>query len=180
MATVRAHETTKTALARMMVGREVLFHISKPAIAPGPPILEVQDLVVRDEKGVEAVRGVSFAVHQGEILGIAGVSGNGQKELVEAITGLRRVSRGSIRLRGKNMTNASPRRIIDQGVGYIPEDRLGEGVATALSVRENLVLKHYRDPAFSGRFLLRHRRIQEFARRLVTTFDIRTPSLTTP
>ncbi len=180
IATVNTVDTDQTSLARMMVGREVWFHMNKPEGKKGSVALQVQDLSVQNDKGLDAVKGTSFILYQGEILGIAGVSGNGQKELLEAIAGLRRAQQGVITLHGQNITNHSPRSIIDHGVGYIPEDRLHQGLALRLSVAENLLLKRYRDPGFSGRVFLHQHQIQEVGRKLINDFDIRTPSLLTP
>lgn len=182
-------ETTESQLARDMVGREVLFQVSKLGAgtekvmtssgsdAERKRVLEVQDLLVLNDKGLEVVKKVSFSLYEGEILGLAGVSGNGQKELVEALTGLRKVVRGRIWIHGNDLTNRSPREVAEQGVGYIPEDRLKVGLATRLSVAENLILRRYRHSEFSRGNLLRSEKIKAYAKKLITYFDIKTPSL---
>jgi len=180
VSTLVTEETTESQLARLMVGREVSFQISRPVVPKGQRVLEVQDLWVLNDKGLDAVKKVSFSIQEGEIFGIAGVSGNGQKELIEALVGLRKVEGGRIWIREKDLTNAPPQKILEQGVGYIPEDRLKVGLATRLSVAENLILKRYRDPELSKGGLFRPEKIKSYAKGLIDRFDIKTPSLDTP
>ncbi|GAK59490.1 ribose ABC transporter, ATP-binding protein, RbsA-1 [Candidatus Vecturithrix granuli] len=180
IATVNTTETEKKDLAKMMVGREVLFQVEKPEVAPGKEVLRVEDLCVLNDKGLEAVRGASFAIHEGEILGIAGVSGNGQKELVEALNGLRPVERGHVYFRQMDLTNAPSKKIVDQGVGYIPEDRMSVGLATSLPITENLLLKSQREPQFNHGWFLNESAVKATAKRLIQDFDVRTPSITIP
>jgi len=126
-----------------------------------------------------ALRGLSLEVREGEILGIAGVSGNGQRELAEVIAGLRKVSSGSVCLKDKDMTNVTPAEMIEAGFGYIPEDRIADGIVRSFSVEENLILKdHHRQPFSHGIFLQKDA-ISEFAEDMVETYDIRTPSIDT-
>jgi ABC-type uncharacterized transport system ATPase subunit len=175
ISTVQADSSDKKTLARMMVGREVLFHVEKTDRTPGNIVLNVEHLSVLNDKGLQAVQDVSFAVHEGEILGIAGVSGNGQRELVEAINGLRPVEKGQVFFEGKTITNAPSQQIIACGVGYIPEDRLHVGLATGLPIPDNLALKSA--ARFSSGWFLNHRKMRTYAETLVHDFDVRTPSV---
>ena len=157
----------------MMVGREVLFHVEKPQCAPGRDMLAVNNLNVLNDKGLQAVNSVSFSVREGEILGIAGVSGNGQRELIEAINGLRRVERGQIFLEGADVTNAHPKKIVAHGVGYIPEDRIHVGLATTLPVAENLLLKNQSSPQFNRRGFINYAALNRSADALILAYDVR-------
>jgi general nucleoside transport system ATP-binding protein len=164
---------TEAELARAMVGREVLLRVEKGDAKPGETLLEVRDLRVVDERGLEAVRGVSFEVRSGEIVGIAGVDANGQSELIDAITGLRPVASGTVVVGGSDVTDASTRDVLDAGVGHIPEDRHVRGLVLDFSLAENLALEDYRKPPdsrfgwlFPGRLIAR-------ARRLLREFDVR-------
>lgn len=173
-------ETTREKLARLMVGREVLFHIDKEPRTPGDTVLRIHDLRVLDDKGLHALRGVSLAVHAGEILGVAGVAGNGQRQLAETITGLRDAASGQIEVYGRETTNQSPDKLIAIGVSHVPEDRVGVGLVPNLSVSDNLALKGYRHPPLSRGPFLMPRAIREFAARLISVFDITTPTPETP
>lgn len=180
-ATVEKAGTSPGELASLMMGRE---H-EAPACAagtgePGPVILEALDLEAEGDRGERALRGLTLEIRAGEILGIAGVAGNGQRELAEAITGLRGIVAGSIRVAGVEVANHTPARTIAAGVGYIPEDRLGTGLALGMSVAENLIMKAYRGPELSSGPFLRRARILSWSRRLAETFRIKTPSLDTP
>src|SRR5206468_1259754 len=135
--TVPRAGATEDSLARMMVGREVLLRVEKPPATPGEPILEVKNLEVLDSRGLPAVRGMSFQVLAGEIVGVAGVDGNGQTELIEAITGLRKPAAGTIELAGREISRASAREMLDAGVGHIPEDRQRRGLVLEFSIAEN-------------------------------------------
>jgi len=180
VATVRREETSLRELAKMMVGREVLFRGSKEEVKAGEVVLDVRDLCANDDKGLPALKHVSFTVREGEILGIAGVAGNGQRELAEVITGLRKATAGHVAILGCDVTNCSPRRIIGEKVGHIPEDRLGMGLVPDLPVSDNMILKNYRErPISSGPFLSTSA-IADFARRLIERFEIATPGLNTP
>ena len=172
--TVPGEGATEEGLARMMVGREVLFRVEKKAAEPGESVLHVEDLVVRDDRGLEAVRGVSFDLRGGEILGIAGVDGNGQTELVEALTGLRKPERGVIRLAGKDVTRTNARHLFDDyGIGHIPEDRHRYGLVLDMTLAENISLQTYRRPPASRFGWLSVRRLAEAARRVIAQFDVR-------
>jgi ABC-type uncharacterized transport system ATPase subunit len=174
--TVRPEETDQAQLAAMMVGREVLLQVEKGPAHPAENVLIVKDLYVSDDRGVEVVRGVSFAVQAGEVLGIAGVQGNGQTELVEALTGLREAHAGSVFVLDVDVTNKPPRPIIEAGVGHVPEDRQRYGLVLPYPITDNLVLCSYYRPPFARRGVMDHGAIDDNARRLVREFDVRTPS----
>ncbi len=180
VATVPIAEVTKQGLAELMVGREVLLQVDKGAASPGEPVLEVTDLQVRDDRGLEAVRGVSLTVRKGEIVGIAGVDGNGQKELVEALAGMRKASSGSIRLEGRDLTRASPRESAEAGVGHIPEDRHRHGLVLDFSLAENAVLHDYERPPISRGGWLSPRAMLDRARAYIEQFDVRGGGPATP
>ena len=171
--TVDRQGATEERLARMMVGREVLLRVDKPASDPGDPVLTVDDLHVFDDRGLEAVRGVSFEVRGGEIVGIAGVDGNGQTELIDGITGLRKAASGRVAIGGRNVTGATPSRILDSGLGHIPEDRQRRGLVLEFSLAENVALHDY-DKAPGSRWgWLFPRQLIRRARELLTQFDVR-------
>jgi general nucleoside transport system ATP-binding protein len=164
---------TEESLARAMVGREVLLRVDKKPARPGKPLLVVEDLVVRDERGLEAVRGVSFDVHAGEIVAIAGVDGNGQTELIDAITGLRHAESGHVRVDGDELAHASARHALDAGVGHIPQDRQRRGLVLQFSLAENIALHDFDKPPDSTYGWLRWRVIIERAGSLLKAFDVR-------
>jgi ABC-type uncharacterized transport system ATPase subunit len=173
-------ETNEQEIATMMVGREVLLRVDKKPAKPGPVTFKVENLTASSDRGVPALKGVSFELHQGEILGIAGVEGNGQSELVEVLAGTRRATGGRVLLGDKDVTTFDARTERDAGIDYIPEDRRGAGLVLNYSVADNLILGRQRAPAFSWHELvLRLTAIKEWARRLVKEFDIRTPSIET-
>ena len=180
VSTVKSSESTQKDLAKLMVGREVLFHLEKTENTPGEEILRVENLTVLNDKGLQAVRGASFSIREGEILGLAGVSGNGQTELIEAINGLRPVESGEIYFHRQNVTNAPPKRIIEQGVGYIPEDRMTVGLATGMSITENTLLKKQNNSQFNRGWFLNYSAVKEDSERLVQEYDVRTPSTSIP
>ncbi|WP_437754535.1 ABC transporter ATP-binding protein [Sorangium sp. So ce1389] len=175
-------ETDERGLAATMVGRDVALQVSKAPASPGAVVLEVERLSVagRRGSGADVVREVSFSVRAGEILGIAGVQGNGQTELVEAITGLSPARDGRVLLRGSDVTGALPRTLIERGVSHVPEDRQRHGLVLSYSVADNLVLCTYHRPPFAERGVLRDEARDENARRLVKTFDIRAPGPSAP
>jgi ABC-type uncharacterized transport system ATPase subunit len=164
---------TEAGLARSMVGREVLLRVEKKAATPGEPLLQVKDLVVRDDRGLDAVRGVIFDVRAGEIVGIAGVDGNGQSELIDALTGLRHAASGSIQVAGEDVTSATARGTLDAGIGHIPEDRQRRGLVLEFNLAENLVLHDYGKEPFSRFGLLNPRSLFGWARKLLQEFDVR-------
>jgi len=171
---------SEAALASMMVGREVILTVEKAGYTPGEEVFEVRDLVVRDDRGLVAVDNVSFDVRAGEILALAGVQGNGQTELVEAIAGMRKVESGSITLHGRDITNSTPRETLDAGLGHIPEDRQRDGLVLSMSVADNLVLNTPRRAPFARRGSRNLAAVAENAEKLVKEFDIRTTSIREP
>jgi general nucleoside transport system ATP-binding protein len=178
--TVPREGATEESLARLMVGREVLLRVEKTSADPGSPLLEVEDLRVLDERGLEAVRGVSFQVRAGEIVGIAGVDGNGQTELVEAITGLRKPESGRILAAGEDITAEGSRESLDAGVGHIPEDRQRRGLVLDFSLAENIALHDYREEPDSKWGWLYPKRLIARAGRLLKEFDVRGGGPKTP
>ena len=171
--TLPAAGATEAELARLMVGRDVLLRVEKKAAAPTEPLLDVKELHVLDERGLEAVRGVSFEVCAGEIVGIAGVDGNGQSELVEALTGLRKLQSGSFGVAGQDLSHASTNRILDAGVGHIPEDRQRRGLVLEFTLAENVALHDFDHPPNSRFGWLRPSRLIARAAKLLTAFDVR-------
>ena len=177
---VTPSEATRESLASMMVGRPVLLRVAKGPAHPGDVLLDVQRLTVHGDRHEIAVDGLDLIVREGEIVGLAGVEGNGQTELVEALTGLRHARGGRIVLRGRDLTNASPRTITEAGVSHIPADRQKFGLVLTQAVADNLVLTSYYRPPYARGIAQVFRAIWEHARRLVRAFDIRTPSPATP
>ncbi len=165
-------DTSVREMARMMVGREVLFILDKKPARPGPPVLEVENLVVAGAGGIPAVMNVSFEVRAGEILGIAGVNGNGQTELVEAITGMRLAELGRVRLLGKDITRRPVGVRRREGLAHIPEDRMGVGLNLQTTLDENLVVTHYREPLYSHLGFLRRAAMRELSETAIRRFDI--------
>jgi simple sugar transport system ATP-binding protein len=171
--TVPREGATPEGLARLMVGREVVLRIEKTASEPGDPLLKVEDLHVLDERGLEAVRGVSLEVKAGEIVGLAGVDGNGQTELIDALTGLRRPASGHVLAGTKEITKASSRECLDMGLGHIPEDRQARGLVLDFTLAENLALHDFRKEPDSKWGWLYPRRLIERAVGLLKEFDVR-------
>jgi ABC-type uncharacterized transport system ATPase subunit len=169
-------DTSEDELAALMVGRDVSLEVSKTPAEPGREVLKVAGLVVDDDRGVRAVNGVDLVVRAGEVLGIAGVQGNGQTELVEAIMGLRPIRTGTMQLDHESLAGMSTKQILRAGVGYVPEDRSLDGVVKEFSVAENLVLDMYDRPPFGNAFRLDPKAIVAAARERVSQFDIRTSS----
>lgn len=170
-------DTDTAGLAKLMVGREVVFRIERNPSHYGDTVLEVEDLHVLDERRLEAVKGVSFAVSGGEIVAIAGVSGNGQTELVEALTGLRRVESGSIRLKDGDITRASARETIESGVSHVPEDRHRRGLVLEFDLAENMILGDHRKPPFAKHGVMNTDEITRITTERIDDFDVRTPSI---
>jgi general nucleoside transport system ATP-binding protein len=156
-----------------MVGRDVLFRVAKEAAKPGAPLLEVEGLEVVDDRGLRAVRGVDLEVRAGEIVGIAGVDDNGQGELVETLTGLRRPQAGTIRVDGRDVTAADVRGKLDAGVGHIAEDRHRRGLVLDFSLAENLCLRDYRHAPIARRGFISPKRMNERAAPLLDEYDVR-------
>ncbi|HMQ54322.1 MAG TPA: ABC transporter ATP-binding protein [Anaerolineae bacterium] len=180
VATVEGKSTSKAELARLMVGREVLFRIDKAAAQPGPPILEIKQLSCDNDRGLPSIKSLSLTVRTGEVVGIAGVAGNGQTELAQVITGLRQATAGTITVQGQDVTNQPATATIDQEVAYIPADRTGTGSSPNLSVADNLILKSYRRPPIGTGWRLNLPLVRQEAKQLVQQFDVKTPTIDTP
>ncbi len=174
--TTTPKETNEAKLASMMVGREVILTVRKQPAHPREKVLEVKDLHVQDDRGLDVVRGISFEVRAGEILGIAGVQGNGQTELAEALTGLRSTKSGHFILAGKDVTGEPPRPITEAGLGNIPEDRQRHGLVLSYTVADNMVLCSYYLPPFAHGMMLQQTAVDANARKLIDEYDVRTPS----
>jgi simple sugar transport system ATP-binding protein len=164
---------TEASLAQMMVGREVLLRVEKHHSKPGDVLLDVEDLRVHDDRDLEVVRGVTFQVRAGEIVAIAGVDGNGQTELIDAVTGLRRAESGRIAVGGRDLSNASAHEFLQQGVGHIPEDRQRRGLVLEFSLAENLVLHDFDKKPFSKAGFISPKRFLEYGKRVLQEFDVR-------
>src|SRR5262249_62134710 len=171
--TVPREGASERALARAMVGRDVLLRVEKQPADAGDVLLEVEDLWVSDDRGIEKVRGASFQVHAGEIVGIAGVDGNGNTVLTEPVTGLRRAGRGVIRVGGRELHHASTRDVLEAGLGHIPEDRQRRGLVLEFSLAENIALHDYSSPPDSKWGWLCPGRLVERAKQLIEEFDVR-------
>jgi len=167
-------------LAEMMVGREVNFDAEYSKADPQQVVLDVQKLVVKDSRGLEAVDGLDLQIRSGEILGIAGIDGNGQTELIEAISGLKKPESGKVLLNGKDVTGFTPRKVTESGVGHIPQDRHKHGLVLDYSIRDNMVLQTYYKEPFSKRGLMNYKAVAEKAKALIEKFDVRTPSVDVP
>lgn len=177
--TVEVRGTSVHELASRMVGRRVSFTTAKAPAKPKEVVLKIRNLVVKDARQMNAVKGLNLDVRAGEVVGVAGVDGNGQTELIEAITGLRKCESGSITLHGKPITNLSPRKVTESGLAHIPQDRHKYGLVLDFSVGENLVLQTYYQQPFSKNMLLNGRAIDEKAEQLIEEYDIRTSGVQT-
>ncbi|MBS3736005.1 MAG: ABC transporter ATP-binding protein [Candidatus Bipolaricaulota bacterium] len=178
--TVDTASTDKSELSQKMVGREVLFDLDKPSRERGQVTLEVQDLNALNDKRVEAINDLSFSVHEGEILGIAGVAGNGQRELAEVLTGLRKATSGKVLIDGEDMTNTTPRKVSDRNVAHIPEDRIHQGIVGDLTLKDNVILKGYRKEPFSKGLVIDYSLVDEHTRKIIEDFNIKVPDTNTP
>ena len=168
-------QSTEQSLASLMVGRDVILEVENAAATRGDEILNIVNLHVHDDRGLPAVEGVNLGLQRGEILGIAGVQGNGQTELVEALTGMRPVNDGRFFIKGEDMTGASPRRVTEKGVGHVPEDRQRDGMVASFTVMHNLVLCTYYQSEFSKAIVVDDRAIADNAHQLVEQYDVRPP-----
>jgi ABC-type uncharacterized transport system ATPase subunit len=177
---IQTRQTNKEELARLMVGREVLFRLEKKATKPGDIILSVNDLHAENDKGLPALRGVSFNIRAGEIIGLAGVAGNGQSELAEVITGLRRSTQGTILLNNVNIANHNAKFCINSGVSHIPEDRTHVGSAPNLSITDNLIMKKYHQSPICYGGMMNMKVAESYSSDLKNTYDIMAPSTKTP
>lgn len=175
--TVHTKSTSPQQLAQMMVGREVLFQVEREELEPGDPILEISDLKAKDDMGHIALDKASLSVHKKEILGIAGVAGNGQRELIEVLMGVRKAEEGSVKIKGEESIHSSTKEIMRKGVGHIPTDRIKQGLVMDFLVYENLILGYEWDRPFRNGLALQEKEIRDFARRSIESFDIVTPSM---
>ena len=174
--TVQPSSTNEAQLANMMVGRQVILTVEKDEHEASGDILKVEGLSVRDQRDLETVHNVSFTVRGGEVLGIAGVQGNGQTELSEALTGLRAPTGGKVTIDGKDLTAKPPREMTEAGLAHIPEDRQRHGLVLSYSISDNMALCDYYRPPFSNRGVMQQKALDENARKLIEAFDVRTPS----
>ncbi|WP_429951038.1 ABC transporter ATP-binding protein [Enterococcus sp. AZ170] len=172
--TVNVRDVSSQQLADMMVGRSVSFKTEKKIAEPKEVVLSIKDLVVKESRGLEAVKGLSLDVRAGEVVGIAGIDGNGQTELIQALTGLRKAESGSVELRGEAITNKHPRAITEAGVGHVPEDRHKYGLILDMSLAENIALQTYYKKPLSNTGVLNYNQINSYARRLIEEYDVRT------
>jgi simple sugar transport system ATP-binding protein len=177
--TVSTDSTTQTELARMMVGRDVLFDVERSPHDPGEVVLSAKNLRVDDDRGIEQVAGVDFSVREGEVFGIAGVEGNGQSELVEAVTGLRTLAGGRVEFEGRDISPLSRRERIEAGIAYIPEDRHEEGLVLAYDLVENALLGNQTLSPFSDGRLLNWPAVRDHAEAIVEKYDVQPPDVDT-
>jgi general nucleoside transport system ATP-binding protein len=180
VAVVATAVTSKAELARLMVGREVIFRAEKQPVTPGAPALEVETVMAANDRGLPALRALSLTARQYEIVGLAGVAGNGQTELAEVITGMRPASAGQVRVEGQNIINRPPTVAIDRGVAHIPADRNGMGSAPNLNLAENLIMKVYRKPPIGRGWALNLKEIERWAEGLIQSFNVQAPGIRTP
>ena len=172
--TVVTAETSPEQLAELMVGRQVEFKIEKTEAHPTEEILSIENLVVTDYRNIEKVKGLNLSVRRGEIVGIAGIDGNGQSELIEAITGLRKIKSGKVVLSGKDITGLKPREITETGLGHIPQDRHKHGLVLDFPIGHNIALQtYYKEPISKG-FIMDYKKVNEKARQVMEEFDVRT------
>lgn len=172
--TVVTADTNPNKLAELMVGRQVSFKTEKKEATPKEVILNIENLVVSDYRNIDKVKGLNLNVRRGEIVGIAGIDGNGQSELIEAITGLRHVKSGTITLSGKNLTNLKPRQITESGIGHIPQDRHKYGLVLDFPIGHNIALQTYYQAPISNKGVMNYKKINEIAERVMKEFDVRT------
>ncbi len=173
-------EATEQSLAEMMVGRAVELKVHKEKAHPTTPVLTVDDLYVKNDRDNPAVNGVTFEVRAGEVLGVAGVQGNGQTELVEAMTGLRTAESGTITIAGQNATNTTPRKVTEMGVAHVPEDRQRDGLVLSYPLTDNIALNTYYLKPFAKGIVINEDEINKKTEKLVKEFDVRTPSINLP
>jgi len=171
--TVITAETNPTELAELMVGRQVVFKTEKIASNPKEVVLEIDSLSVTDNRGIEKVKNLNLTVRAGEIVGIAGIDGNGQSELIEAITGLRKVKSGHIKLNGKNITGLKPRKITESGIGHIPQDRHKHGLVLDFPIGHNIALQTYYKKPISKNGVIDYKKVNEMARTIIQQYDVR-------
>ncbi len=170
-------DTDKMGLARMMVGKDVALTMDREKLPRGERVLNVQNIHVTGDKGLVAVKNVSFELYKNEIFGVAGVAGNGQRELAEAITGIRSIDSGKVLINGRDITNLSPRKIYDYGVSHVPEERIRFGIAPGLFLYDNAILKQHHLKKFSKRYFLKYERVKRHAQSIITDFRVATHSI---
>ena len=178
--TVNTSETNETELARMMVGRPVIENIAHTGYSDSPVVLHLKNISALNNANVMFLKELALELRRGEILGIAGVDGNGQAELAEVIAGLRKVQKGEIIMDGKSITTLSPRKIRELGLAYVPQDRLNTGLILQYSIAENLILDRWYFEKYSGRVFLKNDEIKKFAEKAVSEFEIKTPGINVP
>lgn len=173
IATVNTKDVSKQELARLMVGREVVFNVNKEPVVPGKELLQIKDLHVTGERLASTLKGISFSVREGEIVGVAGVDGNGQTELIEAIAGLRKVESGQIIVNGVDITNKSPKEILEQKVCLIPEDRKEVGSVNKFNLAENAILRNHCKKPFANKLFINFKEVNRHTDNLIKEYDIR-------
>ena len=178
--TVSIEGVSNKDLAEMMVGRSVSFVTEKEEAKPKDVVLQISDLIVNENRGVPAVKELSLDVHAGEIVGVAGIDGNGQSELIQAITGLRKVKSGSIKIKGREVVGLSPRKITEMKVSHVPEDRHRDGLVLEMMLSENIALQTYYKEPLSNKGVLNYNQINSYARKLMEEFDVRAASELVP
>ena len=171
---------TEASLAELMVGRKVILQVDKSKAIPGEVVLKIENLEVKDDRDQIAVEGLNLEVRAGEILGMAGVQGNGQREFVEALTGLRPVVSGKAVIAGQDITHAAPRTVTELGVAHIPEDREKHGLVMSYTLADNMVLNRYYQKPYANGIILNQEKIDQDGKALVEKYDVRTPSVYTP
>ncbi|MCD6123384.1 MAG: ABC transporter ATP-binding protein [Spirochaetales bacterium] len=176
--TINTASTNPKDLAKMMVGRDVLFSVEKPLVKIGKKILKIENLYAKNNRGLPALQGISFELREGEVLGIAGIDGNGQTELVEVLTGLRKADRGRIILDGKDLANKSPAEFLKEGIAHIPENRLVRGLISDFPIYENLLLGFQDSKPFAHGITIDFKRVKSWALELINKYDIRTHDIT--
>lgn len=172
--TVVTAETNPNELAELMVGRQVEFKTEKSDANPKEVVLSIENVVVEDYRGIDKVKGLNLQVRRGEIVGIAGIDGNGQAELIEAITGLRKVKSGTVKMLGQDITNLKPRKITETGIGHIPQDRHKHGLVLDFPIGHNIVLQTYYQAPLSKNGVIDYKKVNEKARQVMQEFDVRT------
>jgi len=179
VARLRTKDVTKRSLAKKMIGREVVFRTKRVKVKKGKPVLQVKNLSALSDVGFLILKGVSFPIHEGEIFGIAGVSGNGQRELAEVLMGLRKAKQGKVIFRGKDITRSSILERWKMGIGYIPPERVEIGTIGDFSLVENIAMNLYFNPDFSRRGILNYNKIRKHAEKAISEFDVIAPSVDT-
>lgn len=177
--TVTTSETNPNELAEMMVGRQVFFKTEKIECTPKEEVLNISNLTVKDNRNIDRVKNLNLSVRSGEIVGIAGIDGNGQSELIEAITGLRKASTGKVILKGKDITSLKPRKITEVGIGHIPQDRHKHGLVLDFPIGHNIALQTYYKKPISSGGIIDYKKVNKLAQTIIEEFDVRTPSIHT-